>query len=141
MSAGKITNLRAALFKGFNDAAFFTAAKVGWENMPFDPPKDEPWAQIFFVPNQPSVATLGSDGEDETDGFVQINLNYPQGNGTQAIEAKFDAIRNVFTAGARFSYSGDVAVIRSCGRSQGRVVNGSYQIVVTIMFYAHINRS
>ena len=134
-----LSQARSALIKAFTDAALFDVAKVQWENMAFTPPSDS-WAAVFIVPAQPIVASLGTGGADNFDGFMQVDLNFPLQSGEKDISAKFDALRNIFTAGASFVYQGQAVVIKSCGRSQGRVVNGFYRISATIMFYARINR-
>lgn len=136
-----LSNVESALVKAYTDAAFFTNAKTQFENIAFTPPTAEPWAAFYFVPAQPVVATLGAGGSDRLDGFVQIDINYPADKGTKDAKEKADAFRNVFKAGARFSYSGQEVIIVSCGRSQGRIVNGLYRISVTVVFYAHITRN
>lgn len=135
-----VPKIRSALVQAFIAGAFFDSSKVQWENKQFTPPADAPWASVFFLPNNPSVATLGPDGTDEVDGFLQVDLNYPPDTGTADIDAKYDAMRLVFPAGARFTYSGTEVIIKSCGRSQGRVVGSFYRVSATIMFYSHINR-
>lgn len=134
------TNVRAALVAAFRTGNFFADTKVAWENVPFTPPTGEPWAAFYFVPSQPSVATLGPNGQDHLDGFVQIDLNFPTGKGEKDSFAKYEAIKNSFTAGSYLIYQGQVVTIKSCGRSPGRVVNNVYKVIVTIYFYAHINR-
>ena len=102
--------------------------------------KDAKWAEVFFMPNDPSVETLGAEGQDLTDGIVQINLNYPVGTGGAAARSDFENIRASFPAGARPAYNGQEAVILSCGRSPGRVVDGWYRVSITISWYALIPR-
>lgn len=141
MSAGSIDAIRSAIVKRFLDEEFFPEAYIAYENIVFDPPNGIPWAKVFFMPNPPVVASLGTTGSDLVDGFVQIDLNWPQNSGTFDIGEVAEQIRNLFTAGSRPAYCGQEVVIKSCGRSQGRIVNGFYRISVTITFYAHINRS
>ncbi len=135
-----VVKVRNALAQTFKNGSFFADDKVAWENRPFTPPKDEPWATFWFFPVQPVVASLGAGGADEQRGFAQIDLNYPQGDGVADIGAKAVAIGIVFKAGARFAYSGQEVVILSCGCSEGRIVNGYYRVSITIQFYAHITR-
>lgn len=135
-----ITKIRSGLVKVFTDGAFFDATKVAFENVAFTPPPSAPWASVFFLPNQPSVATLGAGGQDQVTGVMQIDLNYPTNSGEADILAKFEAIKNAFTVGVRPIYQGQEVSIRSCGRSQGRVVGNFYRISITVMFYAQINR-
>lgn len=135
-----ISGLRAALTEAFFAAEFFDQEEVQFENMPFLPPPNAPWAALYFLPAQPTVATLGPTGTDAVTGIFQINLNYPPASGTADVDAMAEAIRNVFKAGAYFAYSSDVAVVRSCGRSQGKMQGDCFRVIVTIQFYARINR-
>lgn len=116
------------------------AIPTAYENEKFTKPSDAKWAEVFFLPNVPSVETLGADGEDRTDGLVQINMNYPVGTGGAAARNDFESIRAAFPAGARPAYNGQEAVILSCGRSSGRVVDGWYRVSITISWYALIPR-
>lgn len=111
-----------------------------YENEPFAPPSGSKWAQVFFLPNTPSVETLGGNGEDFVDGVVQIDLNYPVQTGGAASRADFEAIRAAFPAGARPAYAGQEVIIRNCGRSAGRVVDGWFKVSITIAWYALIPR-
>lgn len=136
-----LTKAQSALIKAFVDGAFFPAANVEQPNVLFNPPSNAAWARLHFVPAQPTVATLGGGGTDRVDGFLQIDLNYPLNKGTKPSDDMFEALRLLFTAGARFTYSGQQVVVVSCGRSQGRTDNGFWKVPVTVVFYAHITRS
>lgn len=113
---------------------------TGYENEKFTPPSNSKWAEVFFLPNDPTVETLGSEGQDMVDGLIQINLNYPVGKGDAASRSDYENIRTSFPAGARPAYNGQEAVILSCGRSPGRVVDGWYRVSITISWYALIPR-
>lgn len=136
-----ISTARSALVKAFVDGAFFAQEDTAYENMAFTPRAAQPWCKVSFVPAQPVVSTLGSGGSDRLDGFIQFDLNYPLNCGTKQVDDKAEALRNTFTAGARFSYSGQEVIIASCGRSQGREVGGFYRVSVTVIFYAHVIRT
>lgn len=133
-------NVKRALLEGFDAGAFFARTETQYENIAFDPPADKPWCALWFLPAQPGVASLGAGGTDNAPGIFQVDLNYALNGGDKEIGDKADAIRNVFKAGSRFAYSGTEVIIRSCGRSQGRVVGSYFRVVVTIAFYAHVNR-
>lgn len=133
-------NVRAALVQAFVDGNFFPANAIAFENKKFNPPAGKPWAKLTFVPVQPVVATLGLEGRDRIQGFMQVDLNYLEDIGEAAILAKFEELRNTFTVGKRFAYDTDEVVIQSCGRSQGRIVNNYYRISVTVYFYSDIKR-
>lgn len=133
-------SVRSALAQAFISGAFFSSTAIAWENVAFTPPNGSPWARFFFVPSQPAVVTLGTNGADEITGFVQVDLNYPLGTGDGAAQAKYDAMCAVFKAGARFAHGGETVIIRSCGRSQGREIDNTYRVSVTIYFYSQVNR-
>lgn len=135
-----MTKAQSAFRQAFVTAAFFAQNKVQWPNVAFTPPAAGPWAAVHFMPTQPVVATLGLGGDDEVDGVFQVDLNYPPNSGTAEVDAKYEAIKDLFTAGTRFEYQGQEVVIRSCGRSTGKMVNNFYCVHVTIAFYAYIVR-
>ena len=95
---------RNALAQAFTDGGFFPAQDVAWENVTFSPRSgNKPWARFTFVPTQPFPASLGQGGLDQVDGFAQVDLNDPIGDGDAPAMAKFVAIAAVFKAGARFT--------------------------------------
>lgn len=111
-----------------------------YENKVPDELPAPPFARVFESPNQPSVVTLGNNGEDSHDGFFQIDLNYPLNEGSGDALAKVDEMRAHFKAGTRFTYNGQAVTIRSCGRSAGRQIDGYFQISITINWYARTAR-
>ena len=128
----------SALIQAFVDGAFSLAYTT--ENRAYEPTAGTPWAELYIIQNQPSVSSLGQDGYDSTDGFLQINLNYPQGEGSGTAKQKATAIRDYFLAGTRFTYSGQEVVIFSCGRGPSRNVDSWYQIPVTVYWRAWVAR-
>jgi hypothetical protein len=137
MSARKIEKALITAWNAFNAGAISTA----YENANFAPVEGTPWAQVFFLPEQPKVATLSGIGEDEHLGIFQINLNYPQGAGAGAAADKADAIREYFEAGARFAFDSQDVLVLSSGRASGRNSQGWYILPVEINFMARTARS
>jgi hypothetical protein len=91
------------------------------------------------VPANPSQAELGPNGTDRYDGFFQIDLNYLPDTGTEAVATQYEAIRDSFHEQALTE--GDQYVhIRSCGRSQGRIVDNYFRVTLTVFWYAFVNR-
>ncbi len=113
---------------------------TAYENNKFVTPNGSKWAAVYFMPNQPSVETLGDNGLDFVDGIVQVDLNYAPGNGSAEAREDFEMMRYGFRAGNRLSYDGQAAIIVNCGRSQGRIVDGWYRVSITIGWYALIPR-
>lgn len=114
----------------------------GVENAPFNKPsKLEPWAATFVLPNQPSVATLGAEGQDAHDGVLQIDLNYPLNTGDKDVMSKADELTDFFKAGKRLAHSGVELTVASCGRSRGLEVDGWYRVSMTIAWFARVSRN
>ena len=128
---------RAALVQAYIDTGL--NLPTFYENKPGEPP-EAPWAIFCFVPNTPSVVTLGNGGDDEATGFVQIDLNYQLNTGDKAAADAFNLLRDKFIAGQIFTNSGQAVRVRSCGRTQGRNVNGWYRVSITIYWSARIRR-
>jgi hypothetical protein len=72
---------------------------------------------------------------------MQIDLNYPLDSGTATILAKADEIAADFKAGQSFTYNSNTVIIRSCGASVGRELNGWYNVMLTIQFYSRVSRA
>lgn len=99
-----------------------------------------PWAELFFISNQPDVATLGSVGTDAQDGLIQLNLNFPLNKGRKATREAIELLSSYYTAGRSFSYQNQSVSIRSCGAGNGRNVDGWYQTIITITWKARTPR-
>ena len=75
--------------------------------------KQSPWGELFFLPNQPEVATLGDSGTDAQDGILQINLSFPLNQGRKATRDAIDLLRAYYKAGRSFLYQAQSVSIRS----------------------------
>ena len=127
--------------------ALFTAAVAAigaipteYENVKFTPPVGAKWASLFFLPNVPTVATLGSTGQDEATGLIQIDLNYPLGTGNSAARTDFETIRAAFPAGSRHTSSGQTVMVTGCGRNQGQIVGNYFRVSISVFWNARIPR-
>lgn len=140
MAVNPYSGLRKALMQGVEDSPLGLAYAV--ENSPFNKPTDQsPWAAVHLLPNQPSVATLGDEGQDAHDGIMQIDLNYPLNTGEAAVTAKADELTDFFKAGKRLAHSGVELTVASCGRSRGREVDGWYRVSMTVTWFARVSRN
>lgn len=135
-----LTKVRQAIYQHLVDQGVPNGWPYFEENAKKEPPVDQPWAQIYFVPNTPTADTVGKDGEDLVDGFIQIDLKVAPDTGTQDVEQAFEDIRAVLPAGLTVEYNGQRAHIISCGRSQGRHQQGWYTVSVTINWRAWLSR-
>lgn len=140
MAANPFSGLRKALVQGVEDSPLDLPYAA--ENSPFTKPTDQsPWAAVHIFMNQPSVATLGAEGQDAHDGIMQIDLNYPLNTGEAAVTAKADGLTDFFKAGKRLAHSGVELTVSSCGRSRGREVEGWYRVSMTVTWFARVSRN
>jgi hypothetical protein len=117
------------------------ATSINWENKVFDPAGKAIWAKVTHVPNTPIVATLGAGGRDRGTGFVQIDLNIPQGEGDGVLRTWENYARAFFVAGETFTKDGQVVRVLSCGMSQGRNVDNWFRKSLTVAYRSDFNRS
>jgi hypothetical protein len=135
------TNISLALIGQYRSGAFFTDALTAYENASFPKPAiTSAWAAVFIVPNQPTIESVGDGGMDGHTGFMQIDINYPSNGGTGAAIAKADSVAQYFKGGTRIAFGGQQVQIQSCGRSQGRPVDGWYRVSLTINWTAYVQR-
>jgi hypothetical protein len=135
------TNISLALIARYRSGAFFTDALTSYENVAFAKPAiSAPWASVFVVPNQPTIESVGEGGVDGHTGFMQVDINYPSNGGSGAAITKADSVAQYFKAGTRVAYGGQQVQIQSCGRSQGRPVDGWYRVSLTINWTAYVQR-
>ncbi len=126
--------------KAFLDAQGFDG-NINWENDGFDPSGNSPWASVFFVPNQPDPVTLGVQGSDRQTGFLQIDFNISQGEGSGKMRTWTNAVRQTFVAGKSFTENGQIVIVSSVGYSAGRNVDNWYRKSVTIAFRTDLQRA
>ncbi len=107
---------------------------------PFEKPDNLKWCAVFFLPNPPSVETLGDQGEDKTDGIFQIDYNYQMRTGTKASADDYQLIRDAFPAGERLVHNGQITTITGTGQSSRRIVDKWNRVSVTVRWYALIKR-
>ena len=114
---------------------------IAYPNVEFTVPDDAPWIQVFLFTNQPFVGSLGPEGEDEISGILQLDVYVPLGEGTGRLTSLFDSIRSGFKAGTQLTYSGQWALILSCGMRSPMKEDGFYRGTVTIEWETRISRA
>lgn len=113
---------------------------IAWENEAFNAYDKNFWASVFYVPNQPSVSTLGNKGKDLLTGFMQIDFNVPENTGDKTQLSWEKKAGLYFYAGRSFSNNDQTVVVTSAGVSQGRNVNKFWRKSLTVAFRSHIKR-
>ena len=137
------SSVRSALVQAFIDLK----TAQGWdyeiitENRPKTPDGKSIYMGLTYLPNIPTVQTLGDGGEDDLNGLMQIDIYVPNGKGEKQALDIVDALRSYFTAGRRFSYSGQEVVIENCGRTEGFISNNLFRIPVSVIWYSRLIRN
>ena len=99
------------------------------------------WLNLYNFRGATEPVTLGDAGEDENNGFFQIDLNYPQNKGSKEILEKADEFARFFTAGKSLSFNDQKVKILSTSLSPGREVGGYYRVSLTINYYTRTMRN
>jgi hypothetical protein len=133
-------NINSALTKPIVDNSNFS---IDWafNNFNFEPSHGQPFGESFILPNQPSQSSLGANGTDLINGIFQINLNYPDGDGSGPIYDKIQEISAIYKSGTTLTYNGVVVRLESIGISPARNERGWYRIDLNIEWYSFTNRS
>ena len=122
------------------DAYLDGSIPVELENVQFTPPEKAKWAQLFFLPNPPSVDTLGDEGRDYVSGIVQLTLRYPRNTGDLELRTDSEIVRAAFPAGRSLSQEGQFVTVDNCGRTAGRLVENWFSVYISIQWHAWIER-
>lgn len=132
-----LKNINAALVTAFQSAmsTLGEVVPVAYEGRDFSPPANGKWLQIFNVPAERAVATLGTGGEDNLAGFFQINIYTPENTGTAPIYDLADHFLRFFQHGKILTYSGtEVRVHRSEATGIQKGSNSASQ-TISLTFY------
>ena len=104
-----------------------------WEGVEFAPPANAPYQRAFIILGEPVNRENG--GRSEQDGFVQIVLVYPFGEGTAAAETRAEAIRQHFRRPTSFTFDGvTVNVMLTPHVSPGRRNGDRWEQSVRVFF-------
>ncbi len=133
-----LAKVRSALMQGFVDAAL--GLPVASENRAKTPPVDSPWVEVFYVPGEPRMGTIGSKGFDVFEGYMQVNINAPLNSGVKVTMAAADTLRSYFFAGRSLDYEGQQVRIRATGTKPGFHSDSHFKTPTLINFTAHVQR-
>lgn len=133
-----LQKIEAALIGGYVGAGLNLPTQ--WENVDFNKPASSPWAAVYFIPSAPIVSSLGDDGLDEYDGFLQIDLNYPRNTSKKLSRDHYEILRQKFCAGNYYTHHGQSVACTACEMSPAREVDGWYRVSVSCYFRAYVTR-
>lgn len=121
------------------EMALSPAYPVSYQNVPFAPPNNTPWVQIFIRFGDNSYATLLSPGTgfNRQTGTLVVNIFTPQGQGTAANFTIAERIKDKFDR-AKFS-----SIIFDAASGPAQVVPASpepyFQTQLTATFEAYLD--
>lgn len=99
--------------------------------------KGQLWLKASIVRGDTLPVTLGIDGDDDHNGFLQIDVNVPVNSGVGVVSSVAGDIKTLYPAGRKIGQ----AVVARSSVSSGRIVGGWYRLSVTIYFYSRIARN
>lgn len=111
---------------------------IAHENIDYAPTAGTPFVQLRVLQN--AITPLSYSDSNDTDGVFRVILNYPSGTGAITAKTKADEILSVFKIGARLQYESQTLTITNVYSQPGENSNGWYKIVLTIGYYAVLNR-
>ena len=112
---------------------------VQWPNGPVIVPNGNAYAEVFHLPGQAAVDTLGYGGRDLIPGITQVNYYAPLESGNSG--ALFvDLLRVAFVAGHWLTQDGQAVLITGCGPGMSRKDGTYFLSIVDIQWEARITR-
>lgn len=87
-----------------------------YQNEPFTPPADDPWASVFIIPGESRQASLGPMPRFRTVGVLAVQLYAPIASGDGILLALTDTV----TAAFRGQTIGGIVFRAPAARSMGR---------------------
>lgn len=109
--------------------------EVAFPNQNFTRPKGEGWYELYPCGAKPIEIELGNGRKLTWVGIFQINICVPQGEGTQAVNDRFDNVANLFKNGSVINGVRITSVYRSPARPDGDF----YCMPVTISWRAYLD--
>ncbi len=73
------------------------ALATSWQNVPFTPVTGTPYQRATLLLAEPDNREFGASFQEQ--GFLQVDLCYPQSVGSNAVEARAELLRTTFKRG------------------------------------------
>ena len=131
-----LTNIDQAFINEFINQGF--GLDIAHENIDYEPTAGAEFVSIRLLPND--VTPLSYTDSDETDGIFRVILNWPQGEGAIQAKNKADEIISAFKIGTKLEYLGQKVTVTTAYRELGESIDGWYRIIISIGYYAVIDR-
>jgi hypothetical protein len=119
-------------------AAIVPALDTVHGNEGYSPIAGRPYQEVYILFSGPNNQTLG-DGFYQELGFLQVNLQYPTGEGSADSSERAEMIRGVFRRGASFASNGITVQIDKTPQVSAGVVDGDrWKTVLRVPFHADV---
>lgn len=139
----RFQDIEVALIKGVKVILDANSIPFGVPGIPLaseDKP-DDMWVQLHHLRGESVPVTVGDDGEDNNSGILQIDLNYPEGSGSGAINNLLDTIATSFPPGHVFTSNGQNVRITRSTPGPGRYIGGYYRVNLDLGYYSRTLRN
>jgi hypothetical protein len=117
---------------------------IAWENTDFSAINQSgEWVRVTNMPSSLAPKTLGANGLDLYEGYVQVDVFAAENTGSKALLTRADQVRAYFWAGRRLVYNGQEVAVRRAEPSPIRrpEAGGSVQISLFIYWSAWLPRT
>lgn len=131
-----ISAIRSALESALDGMA--PALATSWQNVPFIPVTGTPYQRATLLLAEPDNREFGASFQEQ--GFLQVDLCYPQSVGSNAVEARAELLRDTFKRGATFINGGITTTISATPELASAYNDGDRFVrPVKIRFHAYIS--
>lgn len=114
------------------------ALATSWQNVPFIPVTGTPYQRATLLLAEPDNREFGASFQEQ--GFLQVDLCYPQSVGSNAVEARAELLRTTFKRGTSFNAGSGIISITNTAEIKPAYNDGDrYVIPVRIRFNTYIS--
>lgn len=132
-----VTHIRAALETALNNMT--PALATAWQNAPYTPVSGTPYQRVTILTGEPNNSVFGASYTEQ--GYMQVDLCYPQSVGASALENRFELLRTTFKRGTAFINGGITTTIDATPELSPAYLDGDRFIrPVKIRFHAYISQ-
>ena len=121
----------------FSGKPFITSNNVAYPNKLFEPPENNRWFELNFLPDKPEGLGVCDNHLDRWTGIFQIDICTPKNKGEDESNNKYKWIAKLFARGTTF---GDV-LINKVYKIPPQEENNIYRTIVRIEWEADIDNS
>ena len=127
-----ISAIRSTLESALDGMA--PAIQTAWQNVPFTPVVGTPYQRATLLLAEPDNREFGASFQEQ--GFLQVDLCYPQSVGSNAVEARAELLRTTFKRGTTI---GSISIDATPEIKPAYNDGDRYVVPVRIRFHIYIS--